>query len=445
MKKTAFTLAVLVFLSLCLLISAGAIIGGTATDVSFTLENVVGDPAAAEGFSIQSFFTLEGHAHWDTTLTLGKNPTWNTDFRYTTFSKTRSGPMEPYMDFYAITDFSMRSYGILDPSQVPELKPYASVLRELAQEAPANAEEYTKTIPLSDVMDYLPLSLNIISDKMLYTSPDDDNGFFTRYFHIPAEGYRVQLSVDTDADKNLIGAFLTILDAPSISSPVIRTEDALFFAFGAETPISGSAPFGVYRIPISDSDRSYGLKPNQTELVLPMEGNFTEPVLVENDGKLFVLAGIPEGGSQGLWMDTATGEVLYTFQDPEDYSGATVFADGDHVVILSQLNEEAIPRRASVWAKDADGQYRKTIDADISQAAFSDCRSIRTLYDEAQNRLLIATFLNTYVSPSLQVAVCQENAMTYAATFISSQDKLRKTTFIQPEEEFPLLHLAQAQ
>ena len=72
MKKTAFTFAVLVFLSLCLIISASAIIGGTATDVFFTQENVVGDPASAEGFSVQSLFTLDGHAHWDTTLTLGK-------------------------------------------------------------------------------------------------------------------------------------------------------------------------------------------------------------------------------------------------------------------------------------------------------------------------------------------------------------------------------------
>ena len=74
MKKAAITLAVLLSLSLCLMVSASAIIGGTATEVSFTQENVVGDPASAEGFSVQSLFTLKGHAHWDTTLTLGENP-----------------------------------------------------------------------------------------------------------------------------------------------------------------------------------------------------------------------------------------------------------------------------------------------------------------------------------------------------------------------------------
>ena len=74
MKKAAITLAVLLSLSLCLMVSASAIIGGTATEVSFTQENVVGDPASAEGFSVQSLFTLKGHAHWDTTLTLGEKP-----------------------------------------------------------------------------------------------------------------------------------------------------------------------------------------------------------------------------------------------------------------------------------------------------------------------------------------------------------------------------------
>ena len=49
MKKAAITLAVLLSLSLCLMVSASAIIGGTATEVSFTQENVVGDPASAEG------------------------------------------------------------------------------------------------------------------------------------------------------------------------------------------------------------------------------------------------------------------------------------------------------------------------------------------------------------------------------------------------------------
>ena len=52
MKKAAITLAVLLSLSLCLMVSASAIIGGTATEVSFTQENVAGDPASAEGLSV---------------------------------------------------------------------------------------------------------------------------------------------------------------------------------------------------------------------------------------------------------------------------------------------------------------------------------------------------------------------------------------------------------
>ena len=449
MKKAAITLTVLFILSLCLMISAGALIGGTAKEVSFTQENVVGDPASAEGFSVQSLFTLEGHAHWDTTLTLGEKPTWNTDFCYTTISKVESYPLERFALLYPITDFGIHSYSTLNLSEIPELRPYASVLREMAQEAPANAEEYAKTVALSDITDYFPIGLNTDADTLLFPfsfgASSDDNGFLAQYFHIPTEGYMVRLSVDTDASKNLIGASLTVQDAPIISATGYVTEDALYLAFGAEIAIPGSAPSGLYRFPITEYRGSSILEPDEAEMVLPLESNVIDLCTVGNEGTLFLLTVNPESGSQGIWIDADTGEVLYTFQEAADYSGSTVFLEGNHVIILSQPNEEAIPRRASVWEKDSDGQFEKTIDADISQATFSDCRSIRALYDEVQNRLLIAAFQNTYVSPSLQVAVCQEKAMTYAATFISSQDKLRKTTFFQAADEFPRLHLIQTQ
>ena len=117
MKKAAITLAVLLSLSLCLMVSASAIIGGTATEVSFTQENVVGDPASAEGFSVQSLFTLKGHAHWDTTLTLGKNPTWNTDFSYSTIAKAESYSVEPYVNLYTLAGFSVSESNIKPPMQ----------------------------------------------------------------------------------------------------------------------------------------------------------------------------------------------------------------------------------------------------------------------------------------------------------------------------------------
>ena len=166
---------------------------------------------------------------------------------------------------------------------------------------------------------------------------------------------------------------------------------------------------------------------------------------MENGSELFLLTQVPKGGSLGIFIDANTGEVLHSFETAEDLTDATVFIEENYVVILSPPNEDAIPQRAVVWAKGSDGKYRKMIDTDISQATFSDCRSFRSLYDEVQNRLLIAAFQNTYVSPSLQVAVCQENPMTSAATFISSQDALRKTTFFQAADEFPRLHLAQTQ
>lgn len=447
MKKAAITLAVLLSLSLCLMVSASAIIGGTATEVSFTQENVVGDPASAEGFSVQSLFTLEGHAHWDTTLTLGKNPTWNTDFSYTTTAKAESYSVEPYVNLYTLAGFSVSGSNI-NPEEYTDLAPYAGVLAQMAQEAPAGAMGYTKTFPLSEIMPYFPLALDAYGTGYAIDSSAslEMTDFLTRFFHIPTDGYEVQITIDTDGDKKIYGVNISVTEGPDPVRPGIVVENSLYLAFEAwdwrtDEPIPGGVASGVYRIPIENTSPSL----EQTEMVFPVEGHFLKLGAMENGSELFLLTQVAEGGSKGIFIDANTGEVFHSFETAEDLTDATVFIEENHVVILSQPNEDAIPQRAVVWAKDSDGQYRKMIDTDISQATFSDCRSIRTLYDEAENRLLIAGFQNTYVSPSLQVAVCQKNTMTYAATFISSQDALRKTTFFQAEEEFPQLHLVQAQ
>ena len=398
MKKTAFTFAVLVFLSLCLIISASAIIGGTATDVFFTQENVVGDPASAEGFSVQSLFTLDGHAHWDTTLTLGKNPAWNTDFSYTTFSRGTSNPIEPYVDLSAVTDFSIHSYITLDLSEIPGLLPYASVLNKMAQEAPANAEAYTKTMALSDVMDNLPLCLNTYANTLRYPIPG------------------------------------------------VITDDALYLAFSAEKTISESAPFGVYRIPFSNSDGSHIFVQEQAELVLPMEGSFLSLCTMENESKLFVLNRCSDGGSQGTFIDIVSGQLLQSIQTPKTIYSEGILVQEDYIALLSGWDAEDYPdpQAVIVWAKGEDGQYHQTVDADFSQASFYHAWPYAVLYDHATGRLLFTAYTSR-TAPSLQIAVCQGDKMTYGATFRSSQDRLREAILFQSVEEIPRLYLAQAQ
>ena len=452
MKKAAITLAVLLTLSLCLMVSASAIIGGTATEVSFTQENVVGDPASAEGFSVQSLFTLKGHAHWDTTLTLGKNPTWNTDFSYTTTAKAMSYTPEPYVVLYGASYFSVYGNDI-NTKEYLALTPFTEVLEEMAQEAPANAWGYTRTFPLTEVMDYYPLALDSSGTVFPLDTRQslEITSILTRLFHVPANGYQVTLTISTDSDKNLTSIdFYIPDDNPNVHCPGVSAGNCLYLAFSPTDSLTGEtipgcAPPGVYRIPILNPDSSPTLDEENARLLSALPENVYLLDKMDNGQDIFFLANNPEGDVEGGWIDAASGEIMQIFQESEDFSDATVFTEENHVVILSRLTENAIPQRASVWVKDSHGQYQKMIDADISQATFSDCRSIRTLYDEAENRLLIAGFQNTYVSPSLQVAVCQKNTMTYAATFISSQDELRKTTFFQAEEEFPQLHLVQAQ
>lgn len=450
MKKTAITLAVLVFLSLCLMISASAIIGGTATDVSFTQENVVGDPASAEGFSVQSLFTLEGHAHWDTTLTLGKAPTWNTDFSYTTIAQAMSYCIEPYVNLYEISNFSVYAEDI-DAKEHVALSPFAAVLEEMAQEAPANARKYTKTLPLSEVMPYFPLALDSYA-TILPSDPRESpemTDLLTRLFHIPTDGYVVHITIDTDGDKKLYGVDISVPDPPGLVCPGIVAGNSLYLAFEAidgrtNEAIPGCAPFGVYRIPILNSQASPTLNLEGAEFVLPAEGNFIKLGTMEKESTLFLLSGTQEGGSHGTWIDTASGEIQQTIDSSQNFYDGYIFIEEDYVAILSGWDGEKypIPQRATVWAKGEDGQYHETVDADFSQAMFKPAWPYAILYDQATGRLLITAYTSR-LSPSLKVAVCQGDTMTYAATFRSSQDRLRETILFQWEEETPRLHLAQ--
>lgn len=233
MKKTAITLAVLLSLSLCLMVSASAIIGGTATEVSFTQENVVGDPASAEGFSVQSLFTLKGHAHWDTTLTLGKNPTWNTDFSYTTTAKAMSYTPEPYVVLYGASYFSVYGNDI-NTKEYLALTPFTKVLEEMAQEAPANAWGYTRTFPLTEVMDYYPLALESSGTVFPLDTRQslEITSILTRLFHVPANGYQVTLTISTDSYKNLTSIdFYMPDDNPNVHCPGVAAGNCLYLAF----------------------------------------------------------------------------------------------------------------------------------------------------------------------------------------------------------------------
>ncbi len=50
--------------------------------VSFTVEQQLGDPAAAQGLQLNLSTATEWDMVWDTTLTLGDVLSCNTDFRY---------------------------------------------------------------------------------------------------------------------------------------------------------------------------------------------------------------------------------------------------------------------------------------------------------------------------------------------------------------------------
>lgn len=455
MKKAALLMILLVILGAILLIGSSALIGGTTTNIYYTQENVIGNPASAEGFSLKTHNALQGHLHWDTTLTLGETPSWNTTSYYTTTQVAQSCPIEPRVQLFGSADFSMSSSGEIRPTEEPALLPYARVLSAMAQEAPPNALDYTKTVSLSSLMPNYPLSFfsDTASLQIGYEreAAQDTDRFFTQYFHVPTDGYSITISICTDENRNLTSVSLWAEYEPVIYSPGVIVGDMLYLAFGAwdsgtGEEIPGCAPSGIYRIPILSLDINPSLDTANMELFLPAEEPITFIDTMEQDTKLFFLSNKASGGYQGTWVDLATEEVQQTIPGDTEQPWSKVQVEEDYVVILSQRGETSTEIWATVWAKASGGEYRQAVHADISQSPILYPWKACGLYDHTSGRLLLAAFAGEYSDPTVHIALCKGNSLTYSATFVHNQATTQEQgMFLSLEDIQPALYLSTPQ
>lgn len=453
MRRSLVLLLVLAVLSVTVIGATSLRINDDADAVVYTEQRHFGDPAAGEGLQIESLLTYNGQLHWDNTITLGPEIGLDCDFRFTSSYTMEREFYDETLSFYCPSNMGMSSTGSIDFTEEPETAWLADVLTAAAEQTPAGAEEYAVTIPLDPYLDYYTIVFDSTASRWYHW--EDSIPFWetaTEFFHVPVrEGAVAKITISKDEEGNVYGLNYDLPDLENIFGSGIKGPDgAWYIMFTAQdadgNPLEGTAPQGIYRLPLREVECQNGSRTevleqvieNEVELVYATE-NSGNLYAMEDDTRLLLLA-----GGEAVLFDWATMEPIQIFPVGGHYMGNDggwyeTAVENDHVVILSTKQEETDERFqwTTVWAKGQDGLYEKVIDCDTTAGMEADSVYANSFFDG--ERFLRAGYVDTYWDSSIIVQLCDSQGLQYAATLVPN---LRETEFmIQTENSRPTLSL----
>lgn len=124
--------------------------------VQFTQTVLAGDPATAEGLTVQTYATYQNHLFWDSMTQIQNSvPQTKTDYRF--YQSEQSEVGDP--SYRGVEIFSDVGTGASNYMDIPENQRSGLELayQELYESA-VPGQEATKTIMLSDYCDYYPIA-----------------------------------------------------------------------------------------------------------------------------------------------------------------------------------------------------------------------------------------------------------------------------------------------
>ena len=159
MKKMLALLLALTVLSGAVLIGGSAWVAEEKEDLDYTEELLYGSGKAAEGLTVRSLTTVNGHLHWDTRLHLGEAPAWDVDFSFTPQSRWYREPSQSHLVVDIKSNIGMSSSSSIDFWDEQEISFLAQAFQDVADRT-ANGGERTETLPLADYLDYYAMEGN---------------------------------------------------------------------------------------------------------------------------------------------------------------------------------------------------------------------------------------------------------------------------------------------
>lgn len=456
MRRSLLALLVLALLAAAVFAAGGAAVGGQGDDVTLTEERRFGDPAAAAGLTVTTDTTVDSRLHWSTTLTLGAEPAWETDFRYTASPERERGTVTPTFYLYAPSNFSVSTDGSIDPGS-PEFRTDFGVLAGPVAEAIARAEpgtEQTVSVALADHWEYLPLlcaytppaGVEIATEENVaggYFGLGYDSGLWpdaAEFFRLPVDGCRAEIRVETYEAGGAYGVEFNAVGLPELlTAAVWDGADGIYLAAaagyqnddGAYQVDRDAVTPGVYYLPLMRYTDAYGntLTRVDTDAIRLLwqvpDGGYVQQLDVTGGGTRLLAQ-----GSDTCWVLTPEGTEVQSFPKRQDAYWDAV--DDTTAVFLTTdwVEEEAAypygsrsaytVYHAAVWQLEDDGRYACRIDCAVDGAPVGGATSdVETYFDGT--RLLVAGYLDGYRDPGFDVLVCDGDGPQYAARFRNSQ------------------------
>lgn len=395
--------------------------------VSFTVEQQLGDPAAAQGVQLNLSTALGWDMVWDTTLTLGDSLRCHTDFRYDpgNISWYSEQTVTPTL---TVPGSSNSVYLQGDElSRNPAALAYQSVIQDVASRAPAGEGTHSETVNLKQYLDYYPVFLTNVPIPEPYDG-SWETWDLTQALHLPVgQTDTIMVDVEKDQDGAIISVSLLALQGPSPVNYAILCNNRYYVLFAPEdmegSLIPEASPAGLYSLPASSGET---LAAQNVTLCYQSQGMPSSLTLVDGGTHLLLVEELEQGQAKATLLDAYTYQTIqeiplrlpdtpYHLLVRDHYLALITTATQDYYAPLS---------RATVWARNRFGLFDQVIDCDLTETQFESTDFPITYFD--QDRLILAYYQASSKTgfnpdPSVYVVVCTPEGLAYAAHLVHSQ------------------------
>lgn len=471
MKKSLIALLLALAVALTGTVYTFVTVSRGIDQVVYTRRTVTGDPAAADGLTLQHKITHSGYLHWDSLLTFadGEHST-ETTFRYTPDRENE------YIvhDSPGVMLYNHASWEI-DASLPPEKhRGFSRLARELYDEVGPGGSGYRKA-RLSEVYDYYPIQIQVDfpqnffnSDEMLYMEDNWQseeyhenwlklNLAFETFFRIPIltdEEYEISVDRDSGHGGGYGSAFGMSLESQeedryNMDSFSVRKDNDAWFTFSTHTVenqvvdtslIPGG--YGIYHLACDPNVTTYSEKPegilvDDMKCIYPMDPAVEVKALqMSADDTRLLVCYLDD--TDTLWtdvVDIATGTRL---QRLELYTGSGEYEPWTDVIVYEDCILYLADNKQLILLVDNGAGYDLVLNVPQKELENVYYSPYNTQMGWDGHRLALATkYGDAYDSCDISLAIYTADGIQYAGAYTGTLTSNNRRCNNAPYDGYP--------
>ncbi len=457
MRRSLALLLIFFILFTSFFVYAQAQINAPREDVVIEHELIEGDPSIAEGITLSASYCSGNHLYWDTEITLGNEPEYNTEYDY--LSKSRDYvPGTPLPSFYLYDNSGYGISGHVDLDADEAWIPYADVVRQVADRTKPgkqriefiNLAGVRQFLDLSADMDYIDELYNLKDGKPQHVYSDSFYDIITDFFRIPVpEDYVLKVLIEKSEDGEIYRVDLSSDYNMYIDSSCARAENGLYFTLTGFYGSGFDASYipgglGIFHLPISFNEE-HGVYIAELDKISNVYsfGRDLGPTKLFLSGDELCLTSQEDGAAWLTVFDIETMEPIQREMlsdktiEPESAYIQSAIVEDDYIVLWSWSDVlHVFSRNGSTLVSEFTAELGDMIPNGTQSAdthmIFDGERLAVTACDSWRSNEELA--YSYYDSTSVLVAVYTKNGLEYYARFKHSFDELAKITYgISPQ------------